>query len=385
MAKQGGNDNGHSQTEWVYFLVVALVFGLCYAVWNYARSYVVLPAFASNIVMIEAYNLIVGLTPGGVGQKMRDYLYAAFDGRLNVATDVSWDEFITVRDTIGHTVRWVVSPVILGLAVLIVFKMKGDGFKRVFSLGGGKGRGPSLAIEAARQWKTATAGAMFDPDGRDKDILPARTPFEWLQHHGVGFENSELDRDAAVAAFAEQLGKPWHGVARAELPVQTFLILAGMHLTRNKAAMSSREAVSIAWAADGDGTEKMKEIVAEGLKNEKLVAAIDKVCAKHAFAHTAVIALLDLARRKGGVFPAADFVWIRKVDRNLWYTVNNVGRRRFHIEGAGPICHFFAERVVGNQLPDPQVDEAVNGIEDYLAEHGIESLSAFFSKGKDEF
>lgn len=385
MAKQGGNDNGHAQTEWVYFLVVALTAACCWAIWTYARSYVVLPAFASNLLMVEIYDLLFGLSPGGLGQKMRDYIYATFDGRVAPSTGVSWGEFVTVRSTIGSIARWVISPAILVMAVVIVFKMKGDGFKRVFSLAGGKNRGPSLAIEAARQWKTATAGAMFDPDGRDKDILPARTPFEWLKLHNISFEDGELDREAAAAAFAEQLGKPWHGVARADLPVQTFLILAGMHLTRNKAAMSSREEVSIAWAAGGNGTEKMKEIVAEGLKNEKLVSTIDKVCSKHAFAHTAVIALLDLARRKGGVFPAADFVWIRKVDRNLWYAVNNVGRRRFHTEGAGAISHFFAERVVGSQLPDPQVDEAVNGIEDYLAEHGIESLSQFFNRKQDEF
>jgi len=382
MAKSGGNDDGHSQTEWLYFIIFVLLFVAGWAVWTFARKAVVLPAFASNLLMIEAYNLVIGLKEGGL--RYRDYIYAAFDGRLNVARDVTWEDFSTVRTTVGTQVRWVISGIIAALAVVIVFRMKGDGFKRVFSLAGGK-FGPSLAIEAARQWKTATAGAYFDPDGLDKNILPARTPMEWMREHDIKFEDGMLDRDAAEKAFAEQLGKPWHGVKRADLPVQTFMVLAMMHATRSKIAMSSREAVSIAWAAGSNGTAKMKEIVEEALKDEKLVSRIDKVAAKHAFAHTAVVAILDVARKKGGVFPAADFVWVRKVDRNLWYAINNVGRRRFHTEGAGVISHFFAERVVGSPLPEPNVDEAINGIEDYMAEQGIDSIDLFYKRQQDDF
>jgi len=383
MSKGGGNDDANSQTEWLYFIIFALLFATGWALWTYARKFVVIPAFASNLVMIEAYNLVIGLKEGGM--KYRDYIYAAFDGRLNVARDVTWEDFSTVRTVVASQVRLVICGIIAGLAVLIVFRMEGDGFKRVFSLGGGKGRGPSLAEEAARQWKTATAGAFFDPDGRDKNILPARTPMEWMRDNGIKFEEGMLDRDAAEKVFAEQLGKPWQGVKRADLPVQTFLVLAMMHATRNKAAMSSREAVSIAWAAGNDGTPKMKEIVEEALKDEKLVGRIDKVASKHAFAHTVVVAVLDLARKKGGVFPAADFVWVRKVDRHLWYAINNVGRRRFHTEGAAVISHFFAERVVGSPLPEPNMDEAINGLEDYMAEQGIDSLELFWKRQTDDF
>jgi hypothetical protein len=333
--------------------------------------------------MIEAIELVKGLGPNG--QKVKAYVEAAFNGRLDPGKDVTLENFWTVRTLVGEQVKWFFAAAIAGLATLVVFKMKGDGFKRTFSLGGGKGRGPSLAAEAAKQWKTATASAYFDPDGRDKDILPARTPIEWLRDNKITFEDGELDRDGCERAFAEQLGKPWHGIQRADLPTQTVIILAGMHLLRVKGAMQNREAISMAWAAGGNGTQKMQEVVNEGLANQKLVDAIDKLCGKCGWAATAIITMIDFARKRAGVLPSSDFVWMRRVNRHLWYSVNNVGRRRFHTEGAGAMAHFFAERVVGNPLPEPHVDEAINGVEDYLAEQGIESLELFFKRQESPF
>ena len=378
---RGGNDNGNQQTEWLYIIIVILLVLVGWLLWTYARRYIVLPAFASNWLMIQAIELTRGI--GARGAEIEDLIAGFFDGRRNPNHDITWANFAEIRQIVGLQVRVYVAALICLLAVLVTFKMKGDGYKRVFSLGGKNG--PSLALEQAKLWKTATTSAMFDPDGRDKDILPSRTPTEWMRDNNVSFEKGELDRDAAERVFAEQLGKPWHGVRRADLPVQVVCILAGMHLIRNKEAMPARETINIAWAAGADGTKAMQELVAKASQNEKLISTIDRVCAKNAFSATAVITLIDLARRKSGVLPSSDFLWLRRIDRHLWYTINNIGRRRFHIEGAGAMAHFFAERVMGNQLPEPHVEEAVEGLLDYLNEHGLESLTLFFEMKDKEF
>lgn len=379
-----GNDE-KQPLEWVYIVFMLFAGISAWLIWTYGRKWIVLPAFGSNWLMIQAVEIAKrGL--GVTGLAVEDHIASFFDGRRNASRDIDWGTFVSIREIVGAQVKVFVSGIICALAVLIVFKMKGDRYKRRFSLAGGKGQGPSLAIEQAKLWKTATMGALFDPDGRDKEILPARTPFEWLKLNDISYEDSQLDREGCENAFAKQLGKPWHGVKRAELPVQVLLLLAGMHLTRNKAAISSRENMSMSWAAGADGTAAMKAFVESSLANEKLVSVIDKVCAKNAYASSAAITMIDFARRKSGVLASSDFIWMRRVDRNLWYALNNVGRRRFHCEGAGAIAHYFAERAAGNALPEPYVEEAVNGLEDYLDEQGIESLELFFERqNKEEF
>lgn len=391
MAGRGGDDKS-GPDEWFY-VVVALVFGVgIWLLWEFRRQYIVIPTFAIDYAILELLDLR-GL--GKTGLQYKDYIASFFDGRSDPSQDIDLDTFATVRTVVGTQVRLYISGLIAAMAIFIAFKMKGNGFKRVFSLAGGKKRGPSLALEQARHWRMASVSANFDPDGKDKDITPALTPLEWLRENDITFENGELDRDAAEKAFTEQLGKPWHGVKRAELHMQAVFLLTGMHLLRRENAQSLREDIAEAWSnvngqtlpsnmtADGNTTTNF---VKNALTDEKLVATIDKVCSKHAFTATALITLTNLARQKTGVLPSSDFLWLKRIDRHMWYTLNNIGRRRFFTEGAGAISHFFAEKVVGNAMPEPHIEGAINGIEDYLADHGIESRDLFFKNAeKEEF
>jgi hypothetical protein len=79
-----------------------------------------------------------------------------------------------------------------------------------------------------------------------------------------------------------------------------------------------------------------------------------------------------------GVLASAMFRWLKGVDRVLWYCLNNVGRRAFHIEGAAAVCHFQAERIHGQPLMDPYLDTVMNGLEDYLTEQSQTSVQDFF-------
>jgi hypothetical protein len=381
--KKGQNDN-EGPDEWLYLVILLIIVVSCWLLWTFARKFVVIPAFAVDYAILWIIDTVKGL--GKTGHQYKDYVVSFFDGRSDPARDINFDTFATVRTVVGTQVRIFIVAAIVGMAGLIAFRMKGNGFKRWFSLAGGKGAGPSLALEQVKQWRIAAVSLHFQPDGRDKDILSARTPLEWLLEHDIKFENSELDRDAAEKVFEEQLGKPWHGVERAELHLQTIFLLSGMHLLRHKKSLEHRADIAVSWSSGSDGRKAMADFVAKALTDKKLVSTINKVCSKNAFAATALITLTDLARRKSGVLASNDFLWVKRLDRGIWYTLNNVGRRRFHTEGAGAMSHWFAERVVGNPMPEPHLDGAVNGIEDYLADHGIESRDLFFQRANtDEY
>lgn len=382
MAPRGKSDDNNGPDEWFFVVLVVVVVGAAAALWILAKKYIVLPTFSVNLAMLWAIEHTKGL--GQTGLQYKDYVLSFFDGRNDPSRDIDIETFATVRTVVGTQVRLFFVGAIVAMATLVAFKMKGNNFKRWFSLSGGKGAGPSLAIEQAKKWRTAAVSAYFEPDGRDKDIHPSRTPLEWLRDNDITFENGELDRDAAEKAFEQQLGKPWHGVERADLYVKTLFLLTGMHLLRQKKALEARADIAVAWASGNDATKAMEQFATKALTDKKLVSTVNKVCSKNAFTATAIITLTDLARRKSGVLPSNDFLWIKRVDRSLWYTLNNIGRRRFHTEGAGAMSHFFAERVIGNPMPEPHLDGAVNGIEDYLADHGIESRNDFFRRNTVE-
>ena len=80
---------------------------------------------------------------------------------------------------------------------------------------------------------------------------------------------------------------------------------------------------------------------------------------------TALLALYEAARTKG-VLPTAEFIWLRPVNRQLWYLLNNLGRRTAWPETAGLWAHYMTETAIARVDPssrgieDPQVEEAVS-------------------------
>lgn len=79
-----------------------------------------------------------------------------------------------------------------------------------------------------------------------------------------------------------------------------------------------------------------------------------------------MIGALKWARYMGGVLAAAQFLWVRGVDRELWYALNNLGRRSFHSEGALAIAHYMAEEAAQKALPTPRLDTAIVTLNIYM-------------------
>lgn len=393
MAGKGQGGDGGSQIEMVWLIMAVLAILGAWALWTYAKGVIVIPALAIDYVLIRAIEHTRGL--GETGNVAKDFAASFFDGRRDPwnGNDITWEQFAYLRSVVGSQVNLIICGAIAALAFFIKLKMRGDGFRRVFSLAGGKGKGPSFARFQSDFWRVATYSALFDPDGRDSDILPAATPLEWLRDNDVTYENGAMDAEACKRAFAEQLGKQWHSFDRATLHARAVLLICALHLTKAVAtfpghgkrnvSLHEREVLSIAFAGGKDGTKAMKAFVEKYSGDAKLRGIIDKVGKKHAYENTVIYALLDVARARAGVLKEHDMAYIKRIDRNMWYGLNNCGRKRFHTEGAGIISHFFSERIVGRSLVEPHVDQACEGVENYLREEGIDSLTEFFAPEDD--
>jgi intracellular multiplication protein IcmP len=106
------------------------------------------------------------------------------------------------------------------------------------------------------------------------------------------------------------------------------------------------------------------------LRDFEVLTPAAAVTARHGYAHTALMGLLNEARLKAGVLAPAQFVWLKLVDRRLWYALHSLGfetegfGRYLHpnprIEAAGARDHWAAERVAGRPLLKPEIDRALN-------------------------
>ena len=85
------------------------------------------------------------------------------------------------------------------------------------------------------------------------------------------------------------------------------------------------------------------------------------IMSMHAFKRTAFMALLD-GVRKVGVVPTLEFQWIKKHDRILHYSLSSVGRKVAFVEASGVFCHYLLECQIGRPWGQPEVHEAVKGL-----------------------
>lgn len=77
--------------------------------------------------------------------------------------------------------------------------------------------------------------------------------------------------------------------------------------------------------------------------------------------------LLESARTNG-VLACSDFLWLKTVDRPLWYMLQNVGRRAAFSEVAGAVAHWRIESRMQKRLMSPMIEEAVKALKIALSE-----------------
>lgn len=130
-------------------------------------------------------------------------------------------------------------------------------------------------------------------------------------------------------------------------------------MNRDKAA-----AYKILGALDKSTTEGKPDysVATSTLKKYQQFENVQEVVNKHAYVLTVMASLLR-ASRDDGVMSSAEFLWLKIVDRRLWYMLNCVGRQTPYAEVGGPFAHWVAENVTGRRLVTPMIDEAITAME----------------------
>lgn len=194
---------------------------------------------------------------------------------------------------------------------------------------------------------------------------------EFAEIVGSGFSKTQapefkivLDRAKAERVFSAQLGRTWQGT-EALLPHRraVFAVLAARACRDSKTAANMVN--QLAFSA-GEGKINLKG--ADELLNKHFKSsAIQKLIKAHAYEFTIFASLLQLAR-EDGVMASADFLWVKPIDRRLWYVLNNVGRQTPSAEVAGIFSHWYHELALRRPLSVPVVGSAIDALALALAD-----------------
>lgn len=244
--------------------------------------------------------------------------------------------------------------------------------------------GANFAAFQARKWRSTITSALFDPDRRDPRWVPQLTPVEFCMKIGIKSADDISLNQKLTEALSAQCGKRILTIRKFPVHARAILALGWLNRQRQTDRRDTLAGDLAELCEPHDTIEvyksgKMPKVRAlvDPVLDDEAVAYFDEFLERHHGWRTAMIAMVGACgpnRKYGGgqtgVFASATFLWLKGLDRTLWYCLNNIGRRsRFHIEGAGAIAQYQWEKV--NQIDaTPHVEGVIRGVlSDFAAEH----------------
>lgn len=205
----------------------------------------------------------------------------------------------------------------------------------------------------------------------------AQSPLEFCKHYNLLTINVEmptsvlskgpvfkmiLNKQRANRLFASQLGRLWQGPQA--LPMHRRAIFAAIIARGCRDTKAARDLLEqINRSCEHGRLDKLDFSGVDALWKKHInKREVQDLIQMHAYETTVIMALFLFARQDG-VFPTADFLWMKPLDRKFWYFLNNVGRQTAFCEAAGVHAHYLAESALRRPLGVPMVEEATKGLD----------------------
>lgn len=352
---QGGGDNSMTPIWITVFL-----FFVVYFIWIVGRAYIVSFIFFLNLMQAKLLQLFIS------GQPLADDIYMM--QTLNPGS-VDWNQLMAITAHIGSYARY---PVIAFLVVLGVILYKSDvtlKYRRAHNM-------KTLRAQEQQNWPAIIPVVKEDLVSIDINTGPwamALTPLEFARKNKLLKKNDALmdnpdpglemtaglRRGDAKRVFTLQLGPIWGGFDRSPPHARALAAVFIARMNREKST-----AMKILATLDVSMTQGKPDytLAMSVLKKYAQAENVQEIVQKHSYLLT-VLASLLMASRDDGVMPSSDFLWLKTVDRRMWYMLNCVGRQTPFVEVGGPFAHWIAERTTGRPSLAPMIDEAIVGLE----------------------
>lgn len=288
------------------------------------------------------------------------------------SSSMNFDDMVLVGQLVGTYLRIPFAIILVALTCVIYFGNTVRAFRKTYSM-------KTLAVSEKGNWPQISPVLGLDLVKMDIDKGPwamAMTPVQFCRKHNLVEEyrkqrsegalrrhadkiEAMLRRGEANKVFAIQLGPRWEGVNH--LPPYARALFAAFAARINA---DTKPAMALFMQLNRSSTARKLDFsgVDALLKKHENTKLVQKILQSHAYVLTVMAAMLVNARLDG-VQATADFLWLKPLDRRLWYMLNTMGRQTPFVESAGPFAHYVAEREAGRKLIIPMVENATNALE----------------------
>ena len=348
---------------------VAAIFAITGMIWFSFKNYII---WVYLFVKLSEVHLLNAIFPSAYFERLNSIILYAIANPAKI----SFSDLMLIGSGIG---KWMTIPLAVlfcFLAIVVYFANTVRVFKRTYSM-------RDLAKLEKVNWPQISPVIGLDLIKSDIDKGPwamALSPMQFCKRYKLleevavqryeGMHRKDWDRKDVILKrgpanklFALQLGQLWKGVnhlpphTKALFAVFCARITAETVVAANLLAQLSVSSSSKLNLAGVDALIKKHE-------NNK---QIQEIVNTHAYVLTVMASMLQGAR-DDGVQASADFLWLKPVDRRLWYTLNTVGRQTPFVEVGGVFAHWVAEKEAGRKLTVPMVEEATKALEVALKE-----------------
>lgn len=364
----GGQQPNQSDNSMGVLWVLAAVFIFGAIIWITLKKQIIAFYFSIKLYEIKFLSIFTS--------KLDD-VQTTIVSTLNSGPDkMTFQDVVNVGQAVGSYLRYPLVVILVCMAVFIYFASSTRIFKRIYSMRdlvhAEKNNWPQIAPVANLDLvktdinKGPWAMALNPMDFCKKNNLLEeykRPPQEGMSRKEWSKVEVRLKRGAANKLFAIQLGQMWPGINRVPPHIKALFGAFAARVNgdgKGAAELFANINKSSMTKLDFTGADEL-------LKKHYDTKLVKKVVNSHAYLLTVMAEMLEAARSDGVQAPA-DFLWLKPVDRKLWYMLNTVGRQTPFCEVAGPFAHWTAEKEMGRPLLVPMVEEATNALEVALKE-----------------
>lgn len=366
MKGQQGQQQPNSGLDIVYIAAFFMLIGI--GVWylygqQIAEFILIVKAFQAQViinVLTPVNNFLAAL---GFPQFDLDKATAALNEINNPNSDsTNTAVLIIISEFVGS---YLVYPVVIlgSLAgVHLLFFKKGTNFREKYSM-------QSLRNQEATNWPEITpilrsdlikANLDDDPWGMSVQPLAFAKKHNLLKRVVIDHQpRVRLIKERAYSVFSNQLGRKWtniNGLKPYELAL--FAVCVARIGGEDKPTRDFLHQMSSSAIGGNPNYSGAMQLMRKHIQ----MKAISKAISPHAYVLTMMASLIQLARTNG-VLACSEFLWLKAVDRKLWYMLSCVGRQTPFPEIAGAYGHWIIEKKLRRPLKSPMVEEAVIGLD----------------------
>jgi len=198
----------------------------------------------------------------------------------------------------------------------------------------------------------------------------ALTPIEFAKKHKLLYRDATnyqvmVDTLKTKLVFRTQLGRIWKGHDELRPHEKAiFGVLAAYINYQRSPAEAALEEISRGVTPDKLKRNKLDYGPALALFSKyKDSSSVSALTQQHGYVLTVLAGMLVEAR-KTGIVSNSSYLWLKPIDRQLWYVLNNVGRKAVFVETGAVHAHWLVERSLGFAVYQPMVDETLPGLQE---------------------